>query len=56
MECLILSLSDAGAALQPQDMIGLPDSFVLKIKDGATHRCRVCWRHANKMGVKFAEA
>jgi DNA-binding response OmpR family regulator len=56
MDCLVLSLSDAGAALQPQDMLSLPDSFVLKIKDGATHRCQVCWRHANKMGVKFAAA
>ena len=56
MECLILSLSDAGAALQPQDMLNLPDSFVLKIKDGAAHECQVCWRHANKMGVRFANA
>lgn len=56
MECLILSLSDAGAALQPQDMLNLPDSFVLKIKDGTVHECQVCWRHANKMGVKFADA
>jgi len=56
MECLILSLSDAGAALQPQDMLNLPDSFVLKIKDSSVHECQVCWRHANKMGVKFADA
>ncbi len=56
MECLILSLSDGGAALQPQDMLNLPDSFILKVKDGAVHECQVCWRHANKMGVKFADA
>jgi DNA-binding response OmpR family regulator len=56
MECLILSLSEAGAALQPQDMLNLPDSFLLKIKDGAVHECQVCWRHANKLGVRFADA
>lgn len=56
MECLVVSLSDDGAALQPQDMLNLPDSFVLKIKDGAVHDCQVCWRHANKMGVRFADA
>jgi DNA-binding response OmpR family regulator len=56
MDCLVLSLSDGGAALQPRDMLNLPDSFVLKIKDGSVHECQVCWRHANKMGVKFADA
>ena len=56
MECLVLSLSDDGAALQPRDMLNLPDAFVLRIKDGAVHQCQVCWRHANKMGVKFVDA
>ena len=56
MECLVLSLSDDGAALQPQDMLNLPDAFVLKIKDGAAHECQVCWRHANKLGVRFIKA
>ena len=56
MGCLVLSLSEDGAALQPQDMLNLPDNFVLKIKDGSLHECQVCWRHANKMGVKFADA
>jgi len=56
MDCLVLSLSDDGAALQPQDMLNLPDSFILRIKDGSVHECQVCWRHANKMGVRFAAA
>ena len=56
MECLVLSLSDEGAALQPQDMLNLPDAFILKIKDGQAHECQVCWRHANKMGVRFVDA
>ena len=56
MDCLVLSLSDDGAALQPQDTINLPDNFLLQIKDGAVHECQVCWRHANKLGVRFVNA
>lgn len=56
MECLVLSLSDVGAALQPQDTLNIPDNFVLKIKDGTVHQCQVCWRHGNKLGVRFADA
>jgi len=56
MDCLVLSLSDDGAALQPQDMINLPDNFLLQIKDGTAHECQVCWRHANKLGVRFVNA
>ena len=56
MDCLVLSLSDDGAALQPQDMINLPDTFLLQIKDGSVHECQVCWRHANKLGVRFLNA
>jgi DNA-binding response OmpR family regulator len=56
MDCLVLSLSDDGAALQPLDSLDIPDSFVLKIKDGSVFECQVCWRHANKLGVRFAAA
>jgi DNA-binding response OmpR family regulator len=56
MDCLVLSLSDDGAALQPTDSLNIPDNFVLKIKDGTVHQCRVCWRHGNKLGVRFADA
>ncbi len=56
MDCLVLSLSDDGAALQPLDSLNIPDAFVLKIKDGAVHECQVCWRHADKLGVRFADA
>jgi DNA-binding response OmpR family regulator len=54
MDCLVLSLSDDGAALQPLDSLNIPDAFVLKIKDGSVHECQVCWRHGNKLGVRFA--
>ena len=56
MDCLVLSLSDDGAALQPLDCLNIPDAFVLKIKDGSVHECQVCWRHGNKLGVRFVDA
>ena len=56
MDCLVLSLSDTGAALQPLDTLNIPDDFILKIKDGAVHKCQVCWRHGNKIGVRFIDA
>jgi hypothetical protein len=28
----------------------------LKIKDGSVHECQVCWRHGNKLGVRFVDA
>lgn len=56
MDCLVLSLSDDGAALQPLDTLNIPDAFILKIKDGSVHECQVRWRHANKLGVRFVDA
>ncbi len=56
MDCLVLSLSDDGAALQPLDTLNIPDAFILKIKDGSVHECQVCWRHGNKLGVRFVDA
>lgn len=53
MDCLILSLSEGGAAIQPQDMLNFPERFQLRLKFGPTHDCRVCWQHGNKLGVRF---
>jgi DNA-binding response OmpR family regulator len=53
LDCLVLNISDGGAALQPADFVELPETFLLKLEHGPTHRCEVCWRHGNKMGVRF---
>jgi DNA-binding response OmpR family regulator len=55
MDCIILNLSDHGAAIQPTDPGRLPSSFQLKIHHGPTFLCEVCWRHRNKLGVRFLE-
>jgi len=55
MDCVILNLSDHGAAIQPEDPLRAPDAFTLKIHFGPTYRCEVCWRYRNKLGVRFLE-
>ena len=53
MDCVVVSLSDGGAAIQPQDALILPEHFTIKIKFGPTRDCEVCWQHGNKIGVRF---
>jgi DNA-binding response OmpR family regulator len=56
MDCIVLSLSDGGAALQLEDTLNLPERFELQIKFGARHDCHVCWVHGNKLGARFLDA
>ncbi|MEE9159625.1 MAG: response regulator [Gammaproteobacteria bacterium] len=56
MDCVILNLSDEGAALQPEDPHRLPATFNLAIHHGPTYHCEVCWRHRNKLGVRFLDS
>jgi hypothetical protein len=56
MDCIVLSLSDHGAALQPEDTLNLPEKFELEIKFGDHHPCHVRWVHGNKLGVRFLDA
>lgn len=53
VDCLILNMSDGGAAIQPTDAHDLPRTFLLKILNGPTQQCEVCWRYENKLGVRF---
>jgi DNA-binding response OmpR family regulator len=55
-DCLILNLSDGGAALQAADFIDFPSDFVLKVHHGESYRCEVCWQHGKKLGVRFQNA
>jgi len=51
--CLILNLSEGGAALQAADFFDVPTTFVLKVRHGATYHCEVCWQLGKKLGVRF---
>jgi DNA-binding response OmpR family regulator len=52
-DCLILNLSEGGAALQAADFFDVPSTFVLKVHHGETYRCEVCWQLGKKLGVRF---
>jgi hypothetical protein len=54
IDCTIRNLSDAGAALEVQNPVAVPDEFALLIKPEFLKRnCRVAWRSANRIGVQF---
>ena len=55
IDCLILNMSDGGAAVQPADFVELPETFLLKVHHGPTYRCQVRWRHGNKIGIRFLD-
>ncbi len=52
-DCLILNLSNGGAALQAADAIPLPTRITLKDKRGKSYQCEICWQHGKKLGVRF---
>ncbi len=55
MDCVVLNLSETGAALQPADAERCPATFTLKLHGRRGTRCEVCWRYRTKLGVRFLE-
>ncbi len=52
-DCTIRNMSEKGALLVV-NTIGIPDEFTLVIKPEMIKRpCRVAWRSADKIGVRF---
>lgn len=56
VDCLILNVSEGGAALQVREVPDLPDIFDLRIQHSTLYRCTICWRHQNKLGVRFVNS
>ncbi len=55
IDCRIRNLSPAGACLEVESQLGIPDDFELVIEsDHVTHSCHVIWRKAKRIGVTFA--
>jgi hypothetical protein len=46
---VVKNLSDTGALLQVESVIGIPDTFTLYIK----RECQIIRRRQNKIGVSF---
>lgn len=54
MPCVVMNQSYGGAGIRLRKPgLRCPSSFELRFTSGATHKCEVCWRDGDKMGVKF---
>ena len=54
IDCLLRNVSATGACLEVESPVWIPDTFMLVIdKDGLKRACRVAWRSAKRIGVKF---
>jgi len=54
VNCVIRNMSETGAQLIVESPIGIPDDFTLLIKPELIKRaCRVAWRKADRIGVRF---
>jgi hypothetical protein len=53
--CTLSDVSDAGARLEVDETVSIPDHFILFLSsNGAARRsCEVVWRQARQVGVKF---
>jgi len=53
IDCAVRNLSDQGACLKVESPIGIPDTFDLVVDNTAVYHCRVTWRKATQIGVRF---
>jgi hypothetical protein len=52
--CVVRDLSTTGAAIQIEDQAGIPEQFILFVReDGLRLSCRVVWRRGYRIGVTF---
>lgn len=51
--CMVRNLSEHGARLRVESVIGIPDEFVLGLEHGARMAARVVWRRGNELGITF---
>ncbi len=51
---LVKNLSDTGAMLEVETVVGIPDEFTLVIEaDHLKRPCRIVWRQPTRIGVHF---
>lgn len=52
--CTVRELSETGARLRVDDVMGIPDHFDLVIElDAMEYTCEAVWRRQGEMGVRF---
>jgi hypothetical protein len=54
IDCVIRNLSDTGAALEVESVVGVPAEFTLVVRaDDLARKCRVVRRENKRLGVRF---
>jgi hypothetical protein len=54
IDCLVRNISDGGANLEVESLIGIPNSFDLAIDtEHSNHHCHVVWRKARRIAIAF---
>jgi hypothetical protein len=54
IDAVVKNLSDTGALLEVESVIGIPDTFTLYIEaDHFKRQCKIIRRRQNKIGVSF---
>ena len=52
-KCTVRNLSETGARIKVESIVGIPDSFQLAMDDGRKFACTAVWKTATEIGVKF---
>jgi hypothetical protein len=53
VSCTISNFSSGGARLKVASILGVPDTFTLRLADKRQIPCTVVWRKATELGVRF---
>lgn len=53
ISCVVRNLSEGGALLRVDSVVGIPDGFALVIAGGLRREVRVIRRSGNEIGVMF---
>lgn len=53
LDCTVRNLTEAGALLTLPSVLGVPDKFVLLVRNEPPLSCRVIHRHDGQIGVAF---
>jgi hypothetical protein len=54
ISALVKNLSEGGAMLEVESVVGIPDEFTLVIEsDRFKRQCKIVWRLEHRIGVRF---
>ena len=54
--CMVRNMSDTGALLRVESVVGVPEHFELVMDDGRHFNCTIVHRSATEIGVHFDRA